>query len=62
MRTNPGPGAYAPSGNRYKSSPNWGVGTSKRADLANTFTKFVPGPQAYHIKSLVGEAPAYAMG
>jgi len=30
--------------------------------LANTRTKFVPGPNVYNIKSKVGEAPAFFMG
>ena len=30
--------------------------------MANTSTKFVPGPSAYSIKSRVGEGPAYVMG
>ena len=62
MQSNPGPGTYVPKGNRYKNSPKWGVGTSRRAEMANTMTKFVPGPSAYEIKGRVGEAPAYVMG
>ena len=30
--------------------------------MANTRTKFVPGPNVYNIKSKVGEAPAFFMG
>ena len=61
-RINPGPGAYAPRGDRYKNSPHWGLGSAKRADLANTQNKFVPGPSAYSLKSKVGEGPKYFMG
>ena len=59
---NPGPGAYAPEGSRYKKTPSYGIGTAKRADLASTNTKFVPGPNSYNLKSKVGEGPAYFMG
>ena len=62
MRQNPGPGAYAPAGERYKKSPNWGIGTAKRQDMARTATKFVPGPNVYEIQSKVGEGPKYFMG
>lgn len=45
QRMNPGPGAYAPTnGEKYKASPGWGIGTGKRSEMANTRTKFVPGP------------------
>ena len=59
---NPGPGAYAPGGNRYKSSPLWGMGSAKRSELSSTQTKFVPGPNVYNLKSKVGEGPAFVMG
>jgi len=59
---NPGPGAYGPQGDRYKNSPSWGLGSAKRSDLANTNTKFYPGPSVYNIKSPIGEGPAFVMG
>mmetsp|Transcript_14933 Transcript_14933/g.17783 ORF Transcript_14933/g.17783 Transcript_14933/m.17783 type:complete len:131 (-) Transcript_14933:1147-1539(-) len=62
QRMNPGPGAYAPAGERYKASPNWGIGTAKRSELANSQNKFVPGPNAYSLKTKVGEGPAFFMG
>lgn len=37
------------------------MGTSKRADLANTNQK-VPGPGVYELGSKVGEGPKYVMG
>ena len=49
-------------GNRYKSSPQWVLGSAKRSDLSNTATKFVPGPTAYNIKGKTGEGPAFFMG
>ena len=60
--TNPGPGAYAPLGSRYKSSPNWGMGTAKRNGMANRSASHVPGPSVYSLKSKVGEGPAFVMG
>ena len=60
---NPGPGAYAPTGgNRYKESPQWQLGTSKRGELSQPGKKFVPAPGQYSLKSSVGEGPAYFMG
>jgi len=38
------------------------VGRSKRQDLSNSASKFVPGPNVYHLKSKVGEGPAFVMG
>ena len=62
QRLNPGPGAYAAKGDRYRSNPSWRVGTAKRAGMDNKNTKFVPGPSQYNLKSKVGEAPAFFMG
>jgi len=61
MKT-PAPGNYDPRGTRYKSSPCWGMGSSKRAGMMNTATKFNPGPQEYEMRTTVGESAKYSVG
>ena len=61
QRVVPGPGAYEPKGSRYQNSPNWGIGSSKRADLCNSASKSVPGPNVYNLDSKVGEGPKFSM-
>ena len=60
----PGPGNYEQTNiqPRYKSSPAWGMGSSKRGDLTNSKTKNNPGPTAYEVKSTVGSGPKYTSG
>jgi hypothetical protein len=60
----PGPGNYEQNEKptRYKSSPAWGMGSSKRGDLVNSKSKNNPGPTAYEMKSTVGNGPKYTSG
>lgn len=58
----PGPGAYTSSPNKYKNSPQWGLGTAERSEMGNKFTKSFPGPNVYDIKTKVGEGPKFVMG
>lgn len=56
----PGPGNYEPKATRYNSSPQWGMGTSKRPAINRVSNN--PGPQQYDMGSKIGEGNKYSVG
>ena len=58
----PGPGAYDGKSNRYKNSPQWGLGSSQRSEMQNLSVRAVPGPNQYDLKTKIGEGPKFFMG
>jgi len=59
--TYPGPGAYGTPNKilKYKDSPSWRLGQSKRKDLSDSQSKLVPAPGVYNMQTKIGEGPKY---